>query len=110
MTEYDVAIVGAGPAGVSAAVSLKDRGVRPLLIERAANVAASWRSRYDRLKLNTGRQFSIFQAGGTRAGHRRSRPAIRSLSTWIGMRTRTASTCGYTPASSASTRAHTAGG
>ncbi len=58
MTDYDVAIVGAGPAGVSAAVSLKDRGVRPLLIDRAPEVAASWRSRYDRLKLNTGRQFS----------------------------------------------------
>jgi hypothetical protein len=53
-----VAIVGAGPAGVSAALSLHDRGVRPLLIDRADRVAASWRNRYDRLRLNTGRQFS----------------------------------------------------
>jgi cation diffusion facilitator CzcD-associated flavoprotein CzcO len=56
--EYQVAIVGAGPAGISTAVALKDRGVTPLLIDRAENVGASWRARYDRLKLNTGRQFS----------------------------------------------------
>ena len=58
MSNRHVVVVGAGPAGVSAALSLKDRGVRPLLIDRAPQVGASWRSRYDRLKLNTGRQFS----------------------------------------------------
>ncbi|MDT5326589.1 MAG: hypothetical protein QOF25_3741 [Mycobacterium sp.] len=52
-----VAIIGAGPAGISAALSLHDRGVRPLLIDRA-EVGASCRRRYDRLKLNTGRSFS----------------------------------------------------
>jgi hypothetical protein len=40
------------------AVSLRDRGVRPLLIDRADEVGSSWRSRYDKLKLNTGRPFS----------------------------------------------------
>jgi cation diffusion facilitator CzcD-associated flavoprotein CzcO len=58
MPEREVTIVGAGPAGVSTAVALKDRGVTPLLLDRAAHVGASWRTRYDRLKLNTGRQFS----------------------------------------------------
>ena len=58
MGEHEVAIVGAGPAGISTAVALKDRGVRPLLIDRAESVGSSWRTRYDRLKLNTGRQFS----------------------------------------------------
>jgi cation diffusion facilitator CzcD-associated flavoprotein CzcO len=58
MHTRDVVVVGAGPAGVSAALSLKDRGLRPVLLDRADGVAASWRSRYDRLKLNTGRQFS----------------------------------------------------
>ena len=53
-----VVVIGAGPAGVSVALSLKDRGVSPLLVDRADQIASSWRSRYDRLKLNTGRQFS----------------------------------------------------
>jgi cation diffusion facilitator CzcD-associated flavoprotein CzcO len=54
----DVVVVGAGPAGVAVAVSLRDRGLRPVLIDRANQVASSWRGRYDRLKLNTGKQFS----------------------------------------------------
>jgi cation diffusion facilitator CzcD-associated flavoprotein CzcO len=53
----DVAVIGAGPAGVAIAVSLRDRGVHPIMIDKS-DVAASWRNRYDRLKLNTGRQFS----------------------------------------------------
>jgi hypothetical protein len=58
MRDCGVVIIGAGPAGISAALSLKDRGIQPRLIERADHVAPSWRDRYDRLKLNTGRQFS----------------------------------------------------
>jgi hypothetical protein len=58
MSEHQVVVIGAGPAGVSAAVSLRDRGLQPLLIDRADHVGASWRGRYDRLKLNTGKQFS----------------------------------------------------
>lgn len=58
MRDCGVIIIGAGPAGISAAVSLKDRGIQSLLVERGNAVAAAWRGRYDRLKLNTGRQFS----------------------------------------------------
>jgi hypothetical protein len=54
----DAAVIGAGPAGVSMALSLRDRGIRPLLIDRADEVGSAWRSRYDVLKLNTGRPFS----------------------------------------------------
>src|SRR6478736_917996 len=54
----DIAVIGAGPAGVSVALSLRDRGLSPLLIERGDHVGSSWRGRYDRLKLNTGRTFS----------------------------------------------------
>jgi cation diffusion facilitator CzcD-associated flavoprotein CzcO len=55
---HQVAIIGAGPAGISVALSLRDRGLRPLLIDRADEVGSSWRGRYDALKLNTGRPFS----------------------------------------------------
>ena len=58
MEEQRVVITGAGPAGVATAVSLRDRGVASVLVDRAGLVAASWRGRYDRLKLNTGKQFS----------------------------------------------------
>ncbi|MEQ1804682.1 MAG: NAD(P)/FAD-dependent oxidoreductase, partial [Burkholderiaceae bacterium] len=48
-----VVIVGAGPAGLGAAGCLVQRGVRPLVIEREAQVAASWRAHYERLHLHT---------------------------------------------------------
>ena len=32
--------------------------MRPLLIDRADHIGSSWKARYDRLKLNTGRQTS----------------------------------------------------
>ncbi|HYF26526.1 MAG TPA: NAD(P)/FAD-dependent oxidoreductase [Baekduia sp.] len=51
----DVVVVGAGPAGIAAAVALQDAGVRPVVLEQADRVAASWRRRYDRLRLNTWR-------------------------------------------------------
>jgi cation diffusion facilitator CzcD-associated flavoprotein CzcO len=56
--EQHAVVIGAGPAGIAMAISLLDRGIRPLVIDRAGEIASSWRTRYDRLKLNTGRQFS----------------------------------------------------
>src|SRR5262245_36052984 len=53
-----VVVIGAGPSGVSMALSLADRGLVPVLIEEAEHVGAAWRRRYDRLRLNTGKQFS----------------------------------------------------
>jgi hypothetical protein len=58
MRDRGVVIIGAGPAGISMALSLRDLGTRSLVVERGGEVAAAWRGRYDRLKLNTGRQFS----------------------------------------------------
>jgi cation diffusion facilitator CzcD-associated flavoprotein CzcO len=58
MSERHVVIVGAGPAGIAAAVALKDRGVPPVVVDQAESVASSWRRRYDRLRLNTCRPFS----------------------------------------------------
>ena len=55
---HQVVIVGAGPAGIATALSLHDRGVNALLVDRGDRVGWSWSNRYDRLRLNTGRQFS----------------------------------------------------
>ena len=58
MAQRDVVVVGAGPSGIASALALKDRGIRPLVLDRAGEVASSWRARYDRLRLNTCRPFS----------------------------------------------------
>ena len=58
MEDVQVVVIGAGPAGVASAVALKDRRLRPLLVDRADAVAPAWRARYDRLRLNTCRPFS----------------------------------------------------
>jgi len=53
-----IVVIGGGPGGIGAALALKDVGLRPFVIERAASVASSWRGRYDRLRLNTCRWLS----------------------------------------------------
>lgn len=51
-------IVGAGPAGLAVAAMLGERNVPYSLLERADSAGSSWRSRYDGLRLHTGRRFS----------------------------------------------------
>ena len=56
--QHQVVVVGAGPAGVAAALAVKDAGLRPLVLDRADAVADAWRRRYDRLRINTWRAYS----------------------------------------------------
>jgi cation diffusion facilitator CzcD-associated flavoprotein CzcO len=58
-------VIGAGPAGLAAAAELRRRGVPVVVLERSDAVAASWRGRYDRLRLNTSRWFSRLPGGGS---------------------------------------------
>jgi cation diffusion facilitator CzcD-associated flavoprotein CzcO len=48
-----VLIIGAGLAGLSAAVKLAELGVPAEILESGEAVATSWRGRYDRLRMNT---------------------------------------------------------
>jgi cation diffusion facilitator CzcD-associated flavoprotein CzcO len=56
--ENQVVVIGAGTAGLAAALCLSDLSVKSVVLDRGDQVAAAWRTRYDRLRLNTGRQFS----------------------------------------------------
>ncbi|KAI6691037.1 hypothetical protein NL676_027865 [Syzygium grande] len=56
--EVVVAIVGAGPSGLSAAACLNRLGVANIVLEREDCSASLWRRRsYDQLKLHLAKQF-----------------------------------------------------
>jgi putative flavoprotein involved in K+ transport len=63
--EWDVAVCGAGPAGLGSAALLRQAGLRVLVIERGDAVGASWRSRYEALRLNSLGWISRLPAGPT---------------------------------------------
>lgn len=54
----EVAVVGAGPAGLATAALLRRRGVRAVVFDRSDHVGSSWAERYDSLRLNTVRWMS----------------------------------------------------
>lgn len=58
MSEADVIVVGAGPAGLACAAQLVARGLSVSLLEKAGTVGAVWRRHYDRLHLHTDRGHS----------------------------------------------------
>ncbi|HET7660823.1 MAG TPA: NAD(P)/FAD-dependent oxidoreductase [Oryzihumus sp.] len=53
-----VVVIGAGPGGLATAAELGRRGIAAVVLERAAEPAASWRAHYDRLHLHTPRFLS----------------------------------------------------
>jgi putative flavoprotein involved in K+ transport len=55
---HDVAIIGAGQAGLAVAYCLKQRGIDPILVDAAPSIGTSWRERYDSLTLFTPAQYS----------------------------------------------------
>jgi cation diffusion facilitator CzcD-associated flavoprotein CzcO len=54
----DAIIVGAGPAGLACAVTMREAGFAPAVIEKADTVGSAWRRHYDRLHLHTDRRHS----------------------------------------------------
>jgi putative flavoprotein involved in K+ transport len=63
----DAIVCGAGTAGLASAATLRSAGVESIVIEQADKVGASWRTRYDGLRLNTPGWMS------TQPGYRASR-------------------------------------
>lgn len=51
-------VIGGGPGGLAVAAALRERGVRAVVLEKASVVGASWRGRYERLRLHTTRRLS----------------------------------------------------
>jgi cation diffusion facilitator CzcD-associated flavoprotein CzcO len=59
-----VVVVGAGPAGLAVAASLREHGVEAELLERGAGVGESWRHHYERLHLHTVKELSALPGIG----------------------------------------------
>lgn len=51
-------VIGGGPGGLAAAAALRAQGQRAVVLEKSADVGASWRRHYDRLHLHTTRRWS----------------------------------------------------
>ena len=58
VTGHGVVVVGAGPAGLSAATRLQGAGMSVLVIDRSDSVGSAWRTRYDSFRLHTIRWLS----------------------------------------------------
>jgi len=58
MSTTDTAIIGAGPAGLACAASLRQRHQQFLVLEQSDDLGSSWRGHYDRLHLHTHRKHS----------------------------------------------------
>jgi pyridine nucleotide-disulfide oxidoreductase len=58
LRDADAIIVGAGPAGLACAVTMRTAGLDVTVLEKADNVGAVWRRHYDRLHLHTDRNRS----------------------------------------------------
>jgi NADPH-dependent 2,4-dienoyl-CoA reductase/sulfur reductase-like enzyme len=54
----DAIIIGAGPAGLACAMTMRAAGLNAAVLEKAGTVGSAWRRHYDRLHLHTDRRHS----------------------------------------------------
>jgi cation diffusion facilitator CzcD-associated flavoprotein CzcO len=54
----DAIIIGAGPAGLACAATMRAAGLNAAVLEKAGTVGSAWRQHYDRLHLHTDRNHS----------------------------------------------------
>jgi putative flavoprotein involved in K+ transport len=55
---FDVAVIGAGQAGLAIGYFLRNQGRRFVILERAGGIASAWRERWESLTLFTPRRYS----------------------------------------------------
>ena len=67
-------VIGAGPAGLAVAALLRQRGVRPTVLEQSDRVGGAWPDRWDSLRLHTMRSLSGLP----------DRPIPRPYGRWVG--------------------------
>jgi cation diffusion facilitator CzcD-associated flavoprotein CzcO len=58
LTDPDAIIIGAGPAGLACAATMRGAGLNVTVLEKANSVGSAWRRHYDRLHLHTDRNHS----------------------------------------------------
>ena len=58
LSNPQVLVIGAGPAGIVTGYFLKNQGINYEIVDRAPVVASTWASLYPSLRLNTMRYFS----------------------------------------------------
>jgi len=58
ISDYDVIIVGAGPAGLAVAACLKQANIESVLLEQSHQAGSAWYRHYDRLHLHTDKKNS----------------------------------------------------
>jgi cation diffusion facilitator CzcD-associated flavoprotein CzcO len=58
MVDADAIVVGAGPAGLACAATMRELGLKVAILERSDVVASVWRRHYDRLHLHSDRGHS----------------------------------------------------
>ena len=58
MQNPDAIIIGAGPAGLACAMTMRTAGLKAAVLEKAGTVGSAWRRHYDRLHLHTDRRHS----------------------------------------------------
>ena len=58
MASPDAIVIGAGPAGLACAATMRGAGLGVTVLEKAGDVGSAWRRHYDRLHLHTDRNHS----------------------------------------------------